>query len=80
MTTVDCLTCREALSARMDGEAEPVPASETDEHLASCVECRAWQVRVAQVSRMLRVRQAPPVPDLSAAVLDVAVPPQRTRG
>lgn len=80
MMTVDCLTCREALSARMDGETEPVPAAETDEHFASCVECRAWQVRVAQMSRMLRVREAPPVPDLSAAILDVAVPPQPNRG
>jgi predicted anti-sigma-YlaC factor YlaD len=80
MTTVDCLTCREALSARMDGETEPVPPAETDEHLDSCVECRAWQLRVEQISRMLRVREAPPVPDLSAAILDLAVPPQPTRG
>ena len=80
MTTVDCLTCREALSARLDGETEPVPAAETDQHLASCVECRAWQERVARMSRMLRVREAPPVPDLSAAILDMAVPPHPTRG
>jgi predicted anti-sigma-YlaC factor YlaD len=80
MAHVDCLTCREALSARMDGEDEPVPAEETDQHLATCAECRSWQGRVGQLSRTLRVREAPPVPDLSAAILDAAVPPLPTRG
>jgi predicted anti-sigma-YlaC factor YlaD len=80
MTFVDCLTCREALSARMDGEAEPAPAEQTDQHLATCAACRSWQARVATTSRMLRVRQAAPVPDLSAAILDMAVPPQSPRG
>ncbi|HEX6352663.1 zf-HC2 domain-containing protein [Actinophytocola sp.] len=80
MTDVDCLTCREAVSARLDGEAEPVPAEHTDEHLASCADCRAWQARVTATSRLLRVRQAPDVPDLSAAILDMAVPPSNTRG
>ena len=76
MTFVDCLTCREALSARMDGEAEPAPAEQTDQHLAACAACRSWQARVARTSRTLRVRQATPVPDLSAAILDMAVPPR----
>lgn len=80
MSDVDCLTCREAVSARLDGEDEPVPAEQTDEHLASCLACRSWQVRVTERSRLLRVRQAPEVPDLSAAILDVAVPPSSTRG
>jgi predicted anti-sigma-YlaC factor YlaD len=80
MTFVDCLTCREALSARMDGEAEPAPAEQTDQHLATCAACRSWQARAARTSRMLRVRQAAPVPDLSAAILDMAVPPQSPRG
>ncbi len=80
MTHVDCLTCHEALSARMDGEDEPVPAELTDQHLASCQACRSWQERVEQTSRALRVREATPVPDLSAAILDMAVPPHPTRG
>ncbi|HYQ67507.1 zf-HC2 domain-containing protein [Actinophytocola sp.] len=77
---MDCLTCREALSARLDGEEEPAPAAETDRHLASCAECRAWETRVTQTSRLLRVREAIPVPDLSSAILATAVPPQSTRG
>jgi predicted anti-sigma-YlaC factor YlaD len=80
MRGVDCLTCREALSARLDGEAEPVPAEDTDQHLASCAECQSWQTRVTRTSRELRVRQATPVPDLSAAILENAVPPQNIRG
>jgi predicted anti-sigma-YlaC factor YlaD len=80
MTDVDCQTCHEALSARLDGEDEPVPAVETDRHLTSCAPCRAWQARAAQTSRMLRVREAFPVPDLSAAILDTAALPESTRG
>ncbi|OLF18541.1 zf-HC2 domain-containing protein [Actinophytocola xanthii] len=77
---MDCLTCREALSARMDGEEEPVPADQTDQHVDSCAACRSWRARVEHQSRALRIRQAPPVPDLSAAILDLAVPPHETRG
>jgi predicted anti-sigma-YlaC factor YlaD len=39
---VDCDIAREALSARLDGEREPVPSVRVDEHLASCPQCRAW--------------------------------------
>jgi predicted anti-sigma-YlaC factor YlaD len=39
---VDCDIAREALSARLDGEREPVPSARVDEHLASCPQCRAW--------------------------------------
>jgi len=74
------MTCREAVSARLDGEAEPVPAERTDEHLASCAACRSWQTRVARTSRGLRVRPAGDVPDLTAAILQNAVPPSSTRG
>jgi predicted anti-sigma-YlaC factor YlaD len=39
---VDCDIAREALSARLDGEREPVPSARVDEHLASCRQCRTW--------------------------------------
>lgn len=78
MTSVDCRTCREALSARIDGEAEPEPAEETDAHLAACAACRAWQARAAAMARTLRVREASPVPDLGDAILATA--PVDTRG
>jgi predicted anti-sigma-YlaC factor YlaD len=74
------MTCREAVSARLDGEPEPAPAEQTDEHLASCTTCRSWQVRVTETSRTLRVRRVLPVPDLSDAVLAIAVPPAKPQG
>ena len=37
-----CTTFREALSARLDGEAPGVPAEEVDAHLAGCADCRSW--------------------------------------
>lgn len=33
---------REALSARVDGERESVPAVRVDEHVAGCRDCQAW--------------------------------------
>jgi predicted anti-sigma-YlaC factor YlaD len=67
--TVDCLTCRESLSARLDGEAEPAPADQVDAHLAECGACRAWQHRCEELNRTLRVRPAVPVPDLGEVIL-----------
>jgi predicted anti-sigma-YlaC factor YlaD len=71
--------CREALSARMDGESEPVPAAQTDEHLRSCSECQAWQARAATMSRVLRVREATEIPDLTDAVMRAAPVIDHTR-
>lgn len=75
---VDCNTCREALSARLDGEPEGTPADEVDAHLETCTSCQAWHDDAAALTRTLRVRPATPVPDLTAAILDAApsiVPP-----
>jgi predicted anti-sigma-YlaC factor YlaD len=66
---MDCATCRESLSARIDGEAEPVLAALVDEHVRACASCRTWRDRVADLSRSLRVRAAVSVPDLSRAIL-----------
>ncbi|MBM7775532.1 putative anti-sigma-YlaC factor YlaD [Actinokineospora baliensis] len=68
---MDCSTCREALSARLDGEAEPAPAAETDAHLAQCPACTAWQVRAQALTRAIRVRPAEQPPDLVVAALAV---------
>ena len=45
---------REALSARLDGEREPVPSARVDEHLGECAECRTWFDQVADQSHSLR--------------------------
>jgi predicted anti-sigma-YlaC factor YlaD len=64
----------------MDGEAEPVPAAETDAHLETCAACRTWQARAFEATRALRVREAPDVPDLTGPILEHAAPPVNTRG
>lgn len=51
---VDCEVCREALSARLDGEAEPASPAEVDEHLSKCPACRRWQAEAATLTRALR--------------------------
>ncbi len=71
---VDCETCREALSARLDGEDGPGPAAEVDAHLGECAACARWQVRAQALTRAIRVRPAAPVPDLVDAVLTTAPP------
>ncbi|WP_433261874.1 zf-HC2 domain-containing protein [Actinosynnema sp. CS-041913] len=89
---MDCETCREALSARLDDEREPAPAADTDAHVAGCAACREWQDGAAALTRSLRLRPASATPDLVDAVLDNAVldnavldpaspvPPKATRG
>ncbi|WP_346622163.1 zf-HC2 domain-containing protein [Blastococcus montanus] len=64
-----CLTYREALSARLDGEPLGMPARELDEHLSACPRCAAWAAAAEQVTRRARLAPAPPVPDLTASVL-----------
>ena len=49
-----CDIAREALSARIDGEREPVPAARVDEHLAGCSPCRQWQATAVEQTRLLR--------------------------
>ena len=51
---MDCDTAREALSARIDGEREPIPSARVDEHLADCAACRDWQAAAVEQTRVLR--------------------------
>lgn len=59
---VDCEVAREALSARLDGEREPVPSARVDEHLSDCAACRDWFDHVATgahgLRRLVRTRPA----------------------
>jgi predicted anti-sigma-YlaC factor YlaD len=66
---MDCPTFREAVSARLDGEPLGMPAHELDDHLAACAACAEWADAAARVTRRARLAAAPPVPDLTAAVL-----------
>ncbi|MET8995468.1 zf-HC2 domain-containing protein [Amycolatopsis sp. NPDC004169] len=71
-----CEDCREALSARLDGEAEPVSP---DAHLASCADCQAWFAGAERLRRAMLLRPAPPVPDLTAAILERTPAPSGER-
>ncbi|MFR9805471.1 zf-HC2 domain-containing protein [Pseudonocardia sp. RS010] len=65
-----CDECREAISARLDGEDLPGESATVDDHLAVCAGCRAYADRAAHVTRTARTRLAVETPDLSAALLD----------
>jgi predicted anti-sigma-YlaC factor YlaD len=69
-----CERCREALSALLDGEDAGVDVHALDHHLERCVACRTYELRIADLHRASRVRQAEPVPDLSAAILASVAP------
>jgi predicted anti-sigma-YlaC factor YlaD len=67
-----CEPIREALSARLDGEVSEVGDAAVDAHLQMCRDCAAWSQEVGVLHRMVRVREAEAVPDLTAAILGVA--------
>jgi predicted anti-sigma-YlaC factor YlaD len=78
---VSCASCREAISASLDDESPGVPQRWVDEHLGGCAACRGWAEAAAEVTRRARLVAAPPVPDVTAAVLGrlPAVPFRRRR-
>ncbi|WP_166905503.1 DUF2275 domain-containing protein [Mycobacterium sp. DL440] len=51
---MDCVVAREALSARLDGEREPVPSARVDEHVRDCPECTTWYDRAGVQALQLR--------------------------
>lgn len=69
---------REALSARLDGEREPVPSARVDEHLEGCGACRSWFDQVASQARGLnRLVQSRPVIAPPGPIGIERVPPLR---
>jgi predicted anti-sigma-YlaC factor YlaD len=66
---MDCTTCRELLSARLDGEDTGLEAGAADAHLAGCPACQAFLAGSAELSRRVRVGEAEPIPDQTAAIL-----------
>lgn len=67
---MDCDTCREALSARLDGEAEPVVP---DGHLHSCAGCQEWYAAASAVNWLIPTEPSP-MPDFVDEVLDQVEP------
>ena len=54
-----------------------MPPARLDEHLAGCAACRDWEQAAAEVTRRARLVPAPPVPDVTAAVLAALPRPAR---
>jgi predicted anti-sigma-YlaC factor YlaD len=71
---VRCSSCREALSAWIDGESHHLWEADAAAHLVACVSCRRWHEDVVRLNRFLRVRPTARAPDLISSIL-VAAPP-----
>jgi predicted anti-sigma-YlaC factor YlaD len=69
---MDCSDIREAISAHLDDEPAAMAAEDVDLHVAGCPACATWATEVESLHRQVRVREAEPVPDLTAAILDAA--------
>jgi predicted anti-sigma-YlaC factor YlaD len=69
---VDCTQCKEALSARLDGEESAEERGAIDTHLASCAACRQFADEAARVTRLARTAVATQEPDVLEAVLAAA--------
>ncbi|MEV0294828.1 zf-HC2 domain-containing protein [Nocardia sp. NPDC050710] len=76
---MECALAREALSARLDGEQEPVPAADLDAHLAQCASCQSWFAAAGELARRTRVQAAPTIPDLTTQILAASATPERGR-
>jgi predicted anti-sigma-YlaC factor YlaD len=78
---VRCEIFRDALSARIDCEQEPVSPGLVDRHLESCAACRAWYSDAQDLRRWMVVRAMPEVPDVTDVILDrIPAPSGKRRG
>jgi predicted anti-sigma-YlaC factor YlaD len=74
-----CEQCREALSARLDGEDDPAERAAADVHLAGCAGCRQWYDAAATVTRLVRTSLVTDDVRVSDTILDAAPGPGRAR-
>src|SRR5947209_2586433 len=64
-----CATCRELISADVDGELRSIEREAMEAHVAGCRACTAFRASVTATHRAMRLRSAEPVPDLTASIL-----------
>jgi hypothetical protein len=57
-----CEQCRRAISASFDGESSAIGAKDVAGHLASCPDCRNFQLGVKALASQIGLHAAPPVP------------------
>jgi predicted anti-sigma-YlaC factor YlaD len=78
---MDCTNARILCSAALDGEADTRELARLDDHVAGCAACRAYRTDLESLHRVVRIAPAPPVPDLTAAILAATgTAPDRRRG
>src|SRR5215204_1885107 len=71
---MDCTTCREAISARLDGEtrgadADLIEAHLVEAHLAGCAGCREFVAKATALQRSLEGWPTDEVPELTGPIL-----------
>lgn len=76
---MDCGTCREALSARLDGEDGSVPVAAVNAHVASCGTCGRWSHDAAEITRIARIGLVVGGTGVSDDVLDAMPSSRRAR-
>ena len=67
-----CDDCRDAISAKLDGELGPSESRRVEVHLGGCAACARFEERAAALTRAARLRVAETAPDLVDTVLGVA--------
>ncbi|HEY8704874.1 MAG TPA: zf-HC2 domain-containing protein [Gaiellaceae bacterium] len=70
----ECMSAREAASARLDSEVSELDVARLDAHLLACAACRAYAVAIAGVAAELR---AAPLEWPSHASVEVGISPRR---
>jgi len=69
---VRCEHAELELSARLDGAGDRRLDDELAEHVSACPSCRAFDEGARRIRHAVRLRTAPPVPDLVDAIVDRA--------
>jgi hypothetical protein len=68
--SMDCIRCREAISAQVDGEEGGAESGAVDAHLASCVACCRFADDAARVTRLARAAAVvTPTPDVTSKLV-----------
>ena len=73
---MNCQDAIELISAHVDGRAAPSEVRLMELHVASCERCAAYSRQAMALDRLVRVRSAEHIPDLTDAILARARPPR----
>jgi predicted anti-sigma-YlaC factor YlaD len=64
-----CATCRELISADVDGELNELEREAMEAHVTGCRACTAFRASIAEAHRSVRLSPADAVPDLTEQIL-----------